>query len=252
MDDSVLGRFVQPDTIVPNPGDPQALNRYSYVGNRPTTYVDPSGHAFASPEGGASGAIALAVGYGLASQAVQALNVWVADAQAFLHQLGNLLPAMGDQAVNPGQASSSPPGNAGNAAPGAPDPNDPLFRRLIQQTGESDPIRAIAKASIEGPAREGASNGTTVLGRYPAYVNTANDIRANYLNFVEGTWDKLTKTQRWAVNQQFLDDAIARGDVFKLASQLKEAEPGTYFRQELDYLFGLGYEVVGDILVKVR
>ncbi len=29
---------------MPNPGDPQALNRYSYVGNRPTVNVDPSGH----------------------------------------------------------------------------------------------------------------------------------------------------------------------------------------------------------------
>ncbi|MCB0002789.1 MAG: RHS repeat-associated core domain-containing protein [Anaerolineae bacterium] len=41
--DPLLGRFTQPDTIVPNPGDPQALNRYSYVGNRPTVFVDPTG-----------------------------------------------------------------------------------------------------------------------------------------------------------------------------------------------------------------
>ena len=27
------GRFTQADTIVPEPGNPQALNRYSYVGN---------------------------------------------------------------------------------------------------------------------------------------------------------------------------------------------------------------------------
>ena len=40
----MLGRFIQPDTIVPEPGNPQALNRYSYVANRPTVYVDPSGH----------------------------------------------------------------------------------------------------------------------------------------------------------------------------------------------------------------
>jgi len=42
--DPQLGRFVQPDTIVPESGNPQALNRYSYVGNRPTRLVDPSGH----------------------------------------------------------------------------------------------------------------------------------------------------------------------------------------------------------------
>ncbi len=37
-------RFIQPDTIVPNPGDPQSLNRYSYAGNNPVRYTDPSGH----------------------------------------------------------------------------------------------------------------------------------------------------------------------------------------------------------------
>jgi hypothetical protein len=35
---------VQADTIVPEPGNPQALNRYSYVYNNPLRYVDPSGY----------------------------------------------------------------------------------------------------------------------------------------------------------------------------------------------------------------
>jgi RHS repeat-associated protein len=43
--DPALGRFVCPDTIVPRPGDPQSLNRYSYVLNNPLKYRDPSGHA---------------------------------------------------------------------------------------------------------------------------------------------------------------------------------------------------------------
>ncbi|MSP13293.1 MAG: RHS repeat-associated core domain-containing protein [Chloroflexi bacterium] len=42
--DSSLGRFIQPDTIVPQPGNPQSLNRFSYVLNNPLRYVDPSGH----------------------------------------------------------------------------------------------------------------------------------------------------------------------------------------------------------------
>ncbi len=41
-----LGRFLQADTIVPNPADPQSLNRYSYVNNNPLRYTDPSGHWF--------------------------------------------------------------------------------------------------------------------------------------------------------------------------------------------------------------
>jgi RHS repeat-associated protein len=50
--DPVVGRFTSADTIVPSPGDPQSLNRYSYVLNSPLNYQDPSGHA-ADPGGGA-------------------------------------------------------------------------------------------------------------------------------------------------------------------------------------------------------
>ncbi len=35
---------MQPDSIVPEPGNPQALNRYAYVTNNPLRYTDPSGH----------------------------------------------------------------------------------------------------------------------------------------------------------------------------------------------------------------
>jgi RHS repeat-associated protein len=41
---SALGRFVQPDSIIPNPGNPQSLNRFGYVGNNPLLYNDPTGH----------------------------------------------------------------------------------------------------------------------------------------------------------------------------------------------------------------
>jgi RHS repeat-associated protein len=39
-----LGRFLQPDTIVPNPGIPQSWNRFSYALNSPINFTDPSGH----------------------------------------------------------------------------------------------------------------------------------------------------------------------------------------------------------------
>jgi len=42
---SALGRFIQPDSIVPNPSNPQSWNRFSYVLNNPVRYTDPTGHA---------------------------------------------------------------------------------------------------------------------------------------------------------------------------------------------------------------
>ena len=43
--DPILGRFISADTIVPDPSNPQALNRYSYVYNNPISNIDPTGHA---------------------------------------------------------------------------------------------------------------------------------------------------------------------------------------------------------------
>lgn len=39
-----LGRFVSADSIVPEAGNPQALNRYAFVYNNPVKYTDPTGH----------------------------------------------------------------------------------------------------------------------------------------------------------------------------------------------------------------
>ena len=44
--DAALARFAQADTIVPEPGNPQALNRYAYTLNNPVKYTDPSGHVY--------------------------------------------------------------------------------------------------------------------------------------------------------------------------------------------------------------
>jgi len=41
--DPLVGRFMQADSIVPQPGNPQSLNRYAYTLNNPLRYTDPTG-----------------------------------------------------------------------------------------------------------------------------------------------------------------------------------------------------------------
>jgi RHS repeat-associated protein len=42
--DPLTARFISADTIVPDPGNPQDFNRYTYVRNNPLRYTDPTGN----------------------------------------------------------------------------------------------------------------------------------------------------------------------------------------------------------------
>jgi len=44
MYDPKIGRFISPDSVVPDEKNPQAWNRFAYVYNSPLRYTDPSGH----------------------------------------------------------------------------------------------------------------------------------------------------------------------------------------------------------------
>ena len=42
--DPIIGRFLSPDALIPQPNDLQSYNRYSYVRNNPLSFTDPTGH----------------------------------------------------------------------------------------------------------------------------------------------------------------------------------------------------------------
>jgi RHS repeat-associated protein len=50
--DPVLGSFLSPDTVVPEPGQPEGYNRYAYANGNPLRFIDPSGHIAFCFQGG--------------------------------------------------------------------------------------------------------------------------------------------------------------------------------------------------------
>lgn len=61
VQDPALGRFLSVDPLIGDLADSQAVNPYAYVGNRPLSFIDPSGYAFVymldGPCGGICGTI---------------------------------------------------------------------------------------------------------------------------------------------------------------------------------------------------
>jgi RHS repeat-associated protein len=50
--DPALGRFVSPDTIIPQGQGSQAWDRYAGMNNNPVRYTDPTGHGVTNDDGG--------------------------------------------------------------------------------------------------------------------------------------------------------------------------------------------------------
>jgi RHS repeat-associated protein len=145
---SRLGRFISPDSIVPEPRNPQAWNRYSYTINNPLKYVDPSGHDFSVTNfqreifdvgggggkgGSAAGGAGLVV---LLYAAATALQNLAPQAVQAVQTVGPQFPAVWEkithsvQNTNDGRKQSADKsGDANN-----PDPND--FFRGFRNTAE--------------------------------------------------------------------------------------------------------------------
>ncbi len=88
--------------------------------------------------------------------------------------------------------------------------------------------------------------GTSVIGHTPDYVNMAQDLKANYFKVPAEQWNALSETEKWAANQKFLDEAIARADIFRLATPLDKVREGSVLQQEIQYLSSKGYRLNAD------
>ncbi|MDW8101216.1 MAG: RHS repeat-associated core domain-containing protein [Anaerolineae bacterium] len=253
--DPSLGRFLQPDPLVPEPGNPQALNRYSYVLNNPIKYTDPSGHWVETAWDLFS--------IGLTLNDIRREGLTWQNGLALTVDVGAALlpgvPAFAGVAMKAGKAAVEVAGHAdeaGEAVRLAGHMGDGthavLTASMLLRAGEntveaSALVKALAKQGTKGELKQGTivslGHFREVLGR-PGYIDWAKSTRATYLDLDPAVYEMLHSAGKWwEINRQFLDDAIAVGAEFHL--QLPKAmRVDSYFQREIDYLLQKGYRLV--------
>ncbi len=91
--DPVTTRFTQPDTIIPNPTNPQDLNRYTYVNNNPINFSDPTGHVCYSSGPNKGRCYDGADGEGSAlTREEEVATVWISNSETY-DPNGNVAPS---------------------------------------------------------------------------------------------------------------------------------------------------------------
>jgi RHS repeat-associated protein len=274
--DPILGRFLQPDPIVPEPGNPQALNRYAYVYNNPLRYTDPSGHCpwcvviaktllQTAVDVGIDYLIARATGTEFhlvpslaVNAAVNVTTLGVGSTVAKLRHLGKLalLARHADEATEAAQALTQAARHADEAAEALR-----AAERLSQAGISLERFRSIGRESIPH-----------ILEAFGDAIRPMGDIpeafRGRRITTLGRTWDieaakelggfRVLDDPNWTIERNFewLKEAIENGDVFCLASPVTEANlwnpkrgDVTVYLRELDMILQAGYRRIGDYLI---
>lgn len=230
---------------MPQPGNPQALNRYAYATNNPTKYRDPTGHWVETVWD------VLNVGWDIAEvgRDPSFLNVaaLVVDVAAVIIPA---VPAGAGSIARGGKAAAKVASHADEALDAvrlAGHMGDGVHAvlsasKLAQAGTHADEAARLVKALAEGGTKGTLSKGAVVsLGHnqtvrgVAGYIDWAKATGATYLSVDPAAYDILDKAGKWwDVNRQFLDNAADVGAKFHL--QLENAQWASGFRDEIDYL----------------
>jgi hypothetical protein len=194
------------DTIVGDPTNPQDLNRFSYTRNNPLRYTDPTGHC---------PVCILLFLFGTALVVTGDSYDKAVDHSPEENIPGLVLMTGGVSLQTAVSACTSNPGRCSQTV-----------EKILNVAPKASSGNAF---SAFNPAwQTAAKSGVTVLGRMKiesvpvGFREVADDLGANALNVPKAISDSASKVQQWAWNKEFLDNAIKRGDVIRLANSHAE------------------------------
>lgn len=253
---------------MPAPGNPQALNRYSYALNNPLKYRDPSGHWIETAWDIAN--IAWDIAEVRSDPSLLNWGALVVDVAAVAIPAvpgGAGLIARGGKAAKAAVKMASHGDEAVDAARLAGHMGDGVHAvltasRLRQVGAHSDEgirlVKALAEQSTHG------SGTRVVLGQWiegAGYVAEAKKNGGIYYETIEGVWDALGKDRNlaWAANEQFLRNQLEAGVsridfVGETIADVEKHAIGTFRWMEIQFLkenaTRYGYELVGNSWIK--
>ena len=212
---SQTGRFTTVDPVLELDKalvDPQRWNRYTYVRNNPLRYVDPDGRAIETV-------------WDLISLGLSAKAVWQD-------------PTSGWNWVSLGADVVSVLG-----------PGIPAIGMAIRSGSKIDDAVDAARALEHAKDAASAATATRVIGKYPKYLELAEQIGAKRFNIPEQIWERMSDTERLAANNTFLDRGILRREAFRSTERISDVlktKGFSWLRHEVDYLLNAGYRVAQD------
>ena len=66
-----------------------------------------------------------------------------------------------------------------------------------------------------------------VIGRYRIYLDEAARLGGEVFNIPKGQWDTMTPDERWALNKEFLDQAMVANKTIRLATPPEKVPLGS-------------------------
>ena len=266
------GRFTQQDAwAFMDVNDPLGLNLYTYCGNNPILYVDPSGHAWyhwalgaavvvvcaaavVVTAGGAAGAMVAVTAVANGAAAATTASTVAAGAfvgSATVYTASAIYAAINSSTESPDQFVEDfcEQGNWGTVAAtatGAAYGAGYGYSLSNTHKNTSTPNYGnYAKKATHNP-----NSSEVVLGKYNSngvsYVDVAKQRNATY--FSMSNWDSVSKEvgadNMWKINESFLQQQIASNKSFILSHNPNTATG--FFAQEVDFLIKNGFRFIQD------